>query len=272
MLRSSQVHSLGQSCADGITQWRGPRDARSVVPSPGPFRRWVKWAFLTGSPVGGTAGRVTGAGPGGGRAGPRPARCPGFTEFLRGEPPHPGCRSARNACLRDRRGVAGRFRRVVVARQCTQHHSRRVMVELPPSGRSVSPPRTGPFFFARARRSGRDSGPRLLTPGPAPDPLPASRPGRSALRTAGVIPASLRREPRADARTDPVRCPGPRADRRAVPTPDVEAPRPRRGRLRPRGLPQGDRVGPRPRSTGPQGGDRGGCRPCPIRTEGLTIT
>lgn len=49
------------------------------------------------------------------------------------------------------RRVVGRFRRVVVARRCTQHHLRRVMVETP-SGRSVSPTDRPDFFVPRVER------------------------------------------------------------------------------------------------------------------------
>lgn len=48
--------------------------------------------------------------------------------------------------LRGHPGVAGRFRRVVVPRRCTQHHLRRVMVETPPRA-GPSPPH-GPARFS----------------------------------------------------------------------------------------------------------------------------
>ncbi|GAB2443504.1 hypothetical protein GCM10027162_43340 [Streptomyces incanus] len=65
------------------------------------------------------------------------------------------------------------------------------MVELPPSGRSVSPPRTGPFFFACVRWSGRGSPfqPQAVIGG-----VPVRRWG--APRThPGAPPASIRAAP-----------------------------------------------------------------------------
>jgi hypothetical protein len=57
-----------------------------------------------------------------------------------------GQNRALNEGFRGHRRVAGRLRRVVVARRCTQHHLRRVMVETPPRA-GPSPPH-GPARFS----------------------------------------------------------------------------------------------------------------------------
>ncbi len=78
--------------------------------------------------------------------------------------------SGRNRCFRGHPGVAVRLRRVVVARRCTQHHLRRVMVETPPRAGPYPPPRTGPFFVP-----GRGSA-QAAARGSAPPAPPARRP------------------------------------------------------------------------------------------------
>ncbi len=65
--------------------------------------------------------------------------------------PRFGHDSGRNERFRGHLGVAGRLRRVVVARRCTQHHLQRVMVETPPRAGPYPPPRTGPFFLPGRR-------------------------------------------------------------------------------------------------------------------------
>lgn len=63
-----------------------------------------------------------------------------------------GHERALNEGLRGHRRVAGRLRRVVVARRCTQHHLRRVMVETPPRAGPSPPPTDRPVFLGSAGR------------------------------------------------------------------------------------------------------------------------
>ncbi len=127
-------NSREQSCACGTARWRGLRGAGSSGRAPHV-----------------SPGRGTGAGP---EIGPRVTsltcesavyslciRCApgGWLSF--------GHDSGRNMRFRGHPGVAGRLRRVVVARRCTQHHLQRVMVETPPRAGPYPPPRTGPFFL-----------------------------------------------------------------------------------------------------------------------------
>jgi hypothetical protein len=99
-----------------------------------------------------------------------PASLPSLRSPARGRRPLCfGHDSGRNECFRGHPGVAGRFRRVVVARRCTRQPSRRVMVETPPRA-GPSPPHGPARFFclprgARAPLARR--GPRCAGP-PAP--------------------------------------------------------------------------------------------------------
>lgn len=155
----------------------------------------------------------------------------------------------------------------------------------PPSGRSVSPPRTGPFFHARfpalrrtlPRRSPPDAAPPLsggCCPAASRQPPAASRPAR--------FPPAQRPTPSVPRRSSGSRPP----DRRAAvtaqtacrhSTADKSASARTLGTPAPAGVrfASGDRhTGrgrPRPRP-GRLPRDAAGCRACPIRTEGLTIT
>lgn len=72
--------------------------------------------------------------------------------------------------LRGHPGVAGRFRRVVVPRRCTQHHLRRVMVETPPRA-GPSPPHGPARFSCPPSRAGAPRPRRLPRAPPAPSGL-----------------------------------------------------------------------------------------------------
>src|SRR3954468_13617860 len=99
------------------------------------------------------------------------------------------------------RAVAARLRRVVVARRCTHHPSRRVMVEHPPSGPPGPPPPAGPvpphgpalFFLARTwTLPPADAGAIRSTPDPR-----AAR-----LRRADATAPATRRSTRTDGPPD----------------------------------------------------------------------
>lgn len=130
-----------------------------------------------------------------------------------GIPPRFGHVNGLNDGFHGHRGVVGRFRRVVVARRCTQHHLRRVMVETPPRA-GPSPPH-GPARFSfssrppwggpRACRTNiRAAGPQPGPHGapehpahplpPAPAPAPARAPGLPPSPAPGArCPAARRR-------------------------------------------------------------------------------
>ncbi len=175
----------------------------------------------------------------------------------------------------------------------------------PPSGRSVSPPRTGPFFHARFPALRRTL-PRRPPPDAAPPPsagrCPAALrrmlPSRQPPAASRQPPAASRQPPAASrpARFPPAQRPTPSVprrssgsrppDRRAAvtaqtacrhSTADKSASARTLGTPAPAGVrfASGDRhTGrgrPRPRP-GRLPRDAAGCRACPIRTEGLTIT
>lgn len=149
---SEPGNSREQSCARGTAQWRGLRGAGSTAgpgaaaagPTAGPAP--VKPAVRVVSPGRGKRASAPSRRSADTAAPLQPHahhRPPGDTRRF-------GHRSGRNKGFRGHPGVAGRLRRVVVARRCTQHHLRRVMVETPPRAGPSPPPRTGPFFSARA--------------------------------------------------------------------------------------------------------------------------
>ncbi len=76
---------------------------------------------------------------------PKSAAAPHVTPEFPGNPLCSGHEHPAKRPLRTPRRVAVRFRRVVVARRCAQHHLRRVMVETPPRA-GPSPPH-GPARF-----------------------------------------------------------------------------------------------------------------------------
>jgi hypothetical protein len=146
--------------------------------------------------------------------------------------------------------VAGRLRRVVVPRRCTQHHSRRVMVEAPPRAGPSPPPRTGPFFVPG--RSQLDTA-ALRPPSPHPflaflgAPAPLSSPR---LLSGGEVPFAHPWHSRAQGRRSPGA--GPPFPQRYASPPGIATPR-----------------------TAIRAGITPGIAPgraCPIRTEGLTNT
>ncbi len=149
---------------------------------------------------------------------------------------------ALKSAFRGRLRVVGRFRRVVVARRCTQHHLRRVMVETPPRAGPSPPPTDRPVFSwpgASARRGG----------GPGAAGKPRAVPVRAQV-------------------TD--RAPPPDG-RRARPPRTLGAPAPAGVRFA-FGDRHTDRGRPLPRPGRPPRDAAGERRACPIRTEGLTIT
>lgn len=166
--------------------------------------------------------------------------------------------------------VAGRLRRVVVPRRCTQHHSRRVMVEAPPRAGPSPPPRTGPFFVPSRSRSApvgcRRSPTRPSAYVRAPLPYPPRPPSRTLPRPAPrPLLSWWRRDDGVPVARSPLPADGPLGARPPFPgrrTPRPAAVRFPSGDRHPRGPPHGQEIAP---------GIAPG-RACPIRTEGLTNT
>ncbi len=247
----------------------------------------VKPRPSSGSPVGGAAGRVAGKVQGWCHT---VHRVPSVL-FFRAISPGSGHKNPLNRPLRGLPGVVGRFRRVVVSRRCTQHHLRRVMVETP-LGPVRLPPTDRPVFSCPLS-------------GPPPDAAPPPSAGRCPAALRRMLPSrqppAASRQPPAASRQPPSPVPsGPAAtpsvprrssgsrppDRRAAvtaqtacrhSTADKSASARTLGTPAPAGVrfASGDRhTGrgrPRPRP-GRLPRDAAGCRACPIRTEGLTIT
>lgn len=283
-LRFGPIDSRKQSCAEGSPRSGGgcavtalPGSHRPLPLPPPPARLRVKPRPREGSPVGGTAGRVAGKVQGWCHT---VHRVPSAL-FSRVISPGSSHKDPLNRPLHGHPGVVGRFRRVVVPRRCTQHHLRRVMVETPPRA-GPSPPHGPARFFMPA------SGPlpvrcpalrRTPSSGP-PDtpprhPPPAALPGRAPRPTAvparvaqTVMVATYGRDRRA-AVTAQTACCRSTADQRA-PDRTLGTPAPAGVRFAPGDRHTGrDRPRPRP---GRLPRDAAGCRACPIRTEGLTIT
>ncbi len=209
--------------------------------------------------------------------------------FLRAISPGSSHKNPLNRPLRGLPGVVGRFRRVVVSRRCTQHHLRRVMVETPPRA-GPSPPHGPARFFMPAFRPSAGHCPRR-PPADAAQPPAASRQPPAASRQ----PPAASRQPAQPGSSRPGGRPHPchavrhardLRDRRAAvtaqtacrhSTADKGASARTLGTPAPAGVrfASGDRhTGrgrPRPRP-GRLPRDAAGCRACPIRTEGLTIT
>ncbi len=264
----------------------------------------VKPRPSSGSPVGGTAGRVAGKVQGWCHT---VHRVPSAL-FFRAMSPGSGHKNPVNRPLRGLPGVVGRFRRVVVSRRCTQHHLRRVMVETPPRA-GPSPPHGPARFFMPAFRPSGGCCPAALRrmlprrpPADAAQPPAASRQPPAVSRQPSAVsrqPSAASRQPPAasrPARFPPAQRPTPSVprrssgsrppDRRAAvtaqtacrhSTADKSASARTLGTPAPAGVrfASGDRhTGrgrPRPRP-GRLPRDAAGCRACPIRTEGLTIT
>jgi hypothetical protein len=163
-------NSREQSCACGTAQWRGLRGARSSGRSPVVSPGGGKWDWSRHPALGGWRAR--------------------FAEVLSFVSPHQmpcstviplsfGHDPGRNECFRGHPGVAGRLRRVVVARRCTQHHLRRVMVETPPRA-GPSPPH-GPARFLCA-----EVGPKHRPEFSVPHPWAAHGGSEGRLRLRGL--------------------------------------------------------------------------------------
>ncbi|MCO4695607.1 hypothetical protein LRR80_01658 [Streptomyces sp. RO-S4] len=197
-----------------------------------------------GSPVGGTAGRVAGMVQGWCHTVHRVPSTHVFRAIsLCSGHPKPVKRPFRGLP-----GVAGRFRRVVVPRRCTQHHLRRVMVETP-LGPVRLPPTDRPVFLCPRFRAGP---PPYVRPPNRPRHLPSGHPSGSppgAPRTASRAPSpaagvaacrtSLRHRPLSSP-------PVPRA--RAARRPPSSSPTPATRRPpRPRPSPPARRAPPTPR-------------------------
>ncbi len=212
-LRFGPIDSREQSCAEGSPRSGGgcavaalPGSHRTpLLPPPllliAASRLRVKPRPSSGSPVGGTAGRVAGMVQGWCHT---VHRVPSAL-FFRAISPGSGHKNPLNRPLRGLPGVVGRFRRVVVSRRCTQHHLRRVMVEPPPRA-GPSPPHGPARFFMPAFRPAarRRRLPRRPPPEAAPSPA------------AGGCPAARRR--RLPRRPPPEAAPPPAARR---PPPDA---------------------------------------------------
>lgn len=167
-------NSREQSCACGTAQWRGLRGAGSSGRTP------------HASP-----GRGTGGLEGGPLVTPLTCESAVYSLCIRCVPggrPRFGHDSGRNGRFRGHLRVAGRLRRVVVARRCTHHHLRRVMVETP-LGPVRIPPTDRPVFSARPRVR-----PRIRPARPAcPSAAPPSRVPTGSLRApCGPQPAPYR--------------------------------------------------------------------------------
>ncbi len=226
-LRFGPIDSREQSCAEGSPRSGGGCAVAALpgshrpLPSPPPLlpiaasRLRVKPRPSSGSPVGGTAGRVAGMVQGWCHT---VHRVPSAL-FFRAISPDSGHKNPLNRPLRGLPGVVGRFRRVVVSRRCTQHHLRRVMVETPPRA-GPSPPHGPARFFMPAFRpaAGRYPAARRRT-------LPRRSPPEAAPPlAAGGCPAARRRRlprrpPPAARRPPPAaRRPPPAAGRRTLPS------------------------------------------------------
>ncbi len=197
LIRASKAARKGHRAVEGAARW--PRSRARTAPSPpcpsppcplssrppllpiAASRLRVKPRPSSGSPVGGTAGRVAGKVQGWCHT---VHRVPSAL-FFRAISPGSGHKDPLNRPLRGLPGVVGRFRRVVVSRRCTQHHLRRVMVETPPRA-GPSPPH-GPARFFHARFPAlRRTLPRRPPPDAAQPPAASRQP-----------PAASRRPPAA---------------------------------------------------------------------------
>ncbi len=222
-LRFGPIDSREQSCAEGSPRSGGgcavaalPGSHRTpLLPPPllliAASRLRVKPRPSSGSPVGGTAGRVAGMVQGWCHT---VHRVPSAL-FFRAISPGSGHKNPLNRPLRGLPGVVGRFRRVVVSRRCTQHHLRRVMVETPPRA-GPSPPHGPARFFMPAFRPAAGGCPAARRPPPAarrPPPDAALRrtlPSRQPPAASRQPPAASRQPPAAR-QPSPVP-PGPAAD------------------------------------------------------------
>ncbi len=282
LIRASKAARKGHRAVEGAARWPHSR-ARTAPLSSRPLaasRLRVKLRPSSGSPVGGTAGRVAGMVQGWCHT---VHRVPSAL-FFRAISPGSGHKNPLNRPLRGLPGVVGRFRRVVVSRRCTQHHLRRVMVETPPRA-GPSPPHGPARFFMPAFRPAAGGCPAARRPPPAARrPPPAARrcPPPDASRQPPASPARFLPAPSVPRRSS---CSDLRDRRAAVTaqtacrhsTADKSASARTLGTPAPAGVrfASGDRhTGrgrPRPRP-GRLPRDAAGCRACPIRTEGLTIT
>lgn len=161
---SDQDDSRQQSCAGGGTaQWRGLRGAR-----PGQAR-----APRPGHPSGGRPEELSRSVPHTVTSFTASPQYPVFRCF----PADFGQDDVMNGAFRGHRGVADRFRSVVVRRQCARHPLRRVMVETPPRA-GPSPPHGPARFLSPPPR------PALSPAGPGPPP-----PLDASAASAGARPA-----------------------------------------------------------------------------------
>ncbi len=275
LIRASKAARKGHRAVEGAARW--PRSRARTAPSPpcplssrppllpiAASRLRVKPRPSSGSPVGGTAGRVAGKVQGWCHT---VHRVPSAL-FFRAISPGSGHKDPLNRPLRGLPGVVGRFRRVVVSRRCTQHHLRRVMVETPPRA-GPSPPHGPARFFMPAFRASAGRCPAASRQPPA-----ASRPARFPPAQRPIPPCHAVRHAhdlrdRRAAVTAQTACRHSTADKsasaRTLGTPAPAGVRFASGdRHTGRGRPR-PRPGRLPR-------DAAGCRACPIRTEGLTIT
>lgn len=202
-LRFGPIDSREQSCAEGSPRSGGgcavaalPGSHRPLSPSPprplssrppllpiAASRLRVKPRPSSGSPVGGTAGRVAGKVQGWCHT---VHRVPSAL-FFRAISPGSGHKNPLNRPLRGLPGVVGRFRRVVVSRRCTQHHLRRVMVETPPRAGPSPPPTDRPVFHARF--------PALRRTLPSRPPAGAAQPPAASRQPPSPVPSGPAADP-----------------------------------------------------------------------------
>jgi hypothetical protein len=119
--------------------------------------RGVKRAFVDGVAHRGDAGDEPASAPQGAGDPPDPASGAPFPCSEAAQALHFSQEQAVSEGFRGPRRVAGRLRRVVVARRCTQHHLQRVMVETPPRA-GPYPPHGPARFFVRRDRPGTPAG------------------------------------------------------------------------------------------------------------------
>lgn len=158
---SDQCNSREQSCAGGTAQRRGLRGAFLHVHGPHRRQAGVRGPRHPPGRPPTTFRRTAAQARRTPRILPRPTRIPCTSAVFR---PWGTLKRA----LGDHPGVAVRFRRVVVARRCAQHHLRRVMVEPPPRA-GPSPPHGPARFCVPPQPLGewRCGGGRLSPPGTA---------------------------------------------------------------------------------------------------------
>ncbi len=199
LIRASKAARKGHRAVEGAARW--PRSRARTAPSPpcplssrppllpiAASRLRVKPRPSSGSPVGGTAGRVAGKVQGWCHT---VHRVPSAL-FFRAISPGSGHKDPLNRPLRGLPGVVGRFRRVVVSRRCTQHHLRRVMVETPPRAGPSPPHGPARFFMPAFRPSGGRCPAALRRTLPSRPPPDAAQPPAASRQPPAAQPGSPR--------------------------------------------------------------------------------